>query len=150
MRGNSIRRCLNSTTPLSSATTILLETISREDFTLDVTTTTTSARMTTTCGGRGWRSLDELFQFAEQFPILVELWALDARIPRNTRQPATQVVRIMQIKPVRLACPSVRKLLDKCHAGYVLRYSRRSVESYSQWYPFSCWESVLCSLEFNC
>lgn len=62
--------------------------------------------MATTGGARGWRSLDELFQFAEQFPILVELWALDARIPRNTRQAATQVVRIMQIKLVRLACPS--------------------------------------------
>lgn len=71
----------------------------------------------------------ELFQFAKQFPILVELWTLDARVSRNTGRPATLVVRIMQIKLVHSVCSSAWKLLDKCQTASVLPCSRRDIES---------------------
>ena len=44
--------------------------------------------MVVTGGGTGLAL--ELFQFVEQFPILVELWTVDARVPRNTRYTGSQ------------------------------------------------------------
>lgn len=69
----------------------------------------------------------ELFQFAKQFPILVELWILDARVSRNTGRPATLVVRIMQIKLVHSVCSSAWKLLDKCQTASVLFHAREEI-----------------------
>lgn len=62
----------------------------------------------------------ELFQFVEQFPILVELWTVDARVPRNTRGPATLVVRIMQIKLVCLVCAEALRQMSSWLCSSVL------------------------------
>lgn len=111
---------------------ILRETIWKVEFLPDENTTTT-ARMVTAKGETGG---GELFQFAEQFPILVELWTLDARVSRNTERPATLVVRIMQIKLVHSVCSSAWKLLDKCQTASVLPCSRRDMESLLWGYLF--------------